>query len=746
MNLQSTFTSSFFLKRVFLAALLVLIFISAVTYRHLLAFSESTKLVIHSQQVHLQIEQLISYLKDAESGQRGYIITRNPDYLKSYNGSREKINYAFNALKLLTGDNLKQQNNLDSLNKLINLRYFLFNTSLVLISKRPNNLNLLNAALLKGKITMDNIRLEVDEMIDLEMVYLKERKAKYENEISFTPIFTLLLFLFTVLIFVVSYLMINRDLKNVKKANEELIIVNESINQAEIIGNFCFTQWDIKSNKLIYSDNLYRLLGCEPQSFEATIENYLKFVHPEDRHIVANGSVSIINDDETNLRFYRIIRTDGAIRYFKSMGKIIGNNESHKTHIGMINDVTENHLRNIELEQRNRELEKSNAELLITTESIKHAEEIGRFSTWQWDLETNTLKYSDNQYQLLGCEPQSFEPTVEKYLEFVHPEDRHIITEGGEQVLNDIGTPPAFFRIIRKDGQIRYIKSIAKSLIDINGKHTLIGINSDITEQYLNSLTLETKNQELMQSNSELASFNHIASHDLQEPLRKIQLFISRIEENEQKIMSEIGKEYFARIQLSTHRMRVLIDDLLLFSRTNKAEKVFEEVDLTQLLKNAKRELAEAINEKNAVIIFSQLPILNVIPFQIQQLFINLISNSLKYSRDEITPIIEISCERITAKKNPTLQLLQTEGNKILQISNEKIYHKISFKDNGIGFDQNYVENIFILFQRLHHKTAYSGTGIGLAICKKIVENHAGFITAEGRPDDGATFIFFLPE
>ncbi len=746
MNLQATLTYSFFLKKVFLTALFMLIFISAITYRYTIAFSESTKLVIHSQQIHLKIEQLISYLKDAETGQRGYIITRNPVYLHSFIGSREKINEFFKALKLLINDNLKQQNNLDSLNKLINSRYLFFYGFLEQSSKKPYDNDQLNILLLKDKMVMDKIRLKVNEMIDLETVFLKERNTNYDNEISYTPIFTLLFFLFMILVFVISYLMINRDLKNVKKANEDLIIVNESINHAEIMGDFCSTQWDVNLNKLVYSDNLYRLLGCEPQSFEPTVENYLKFVYPDDRHIVENVSINIINKKEETLLFYRIIRTDGAVRYFKSIGKMISNSENHKTYIGMTNDVTESYLGNIELEKRNIELEKSNAELLITTESINHAEEIGEFSTWRWDFETNTLKYSDNQYRLLGCEPQSFEATIKNYLEFVHPEDRHIVTEGGKNMLNNIGIPSTFFRIIRKDRQVRYIKSIAKSLIDVNGKSTLIGINADITDQYLNSLTLENKNQELMQSNTELASFNHIASHDLQEPLRKIQLFISRIEENEQKTMSEIGKEYFSRIHLSAQRMRVLIDDLLLFSRTNKAEKVFEKVDLTLLLKNAKRELMETINEKKAVIIFSQLPVLSVIPFQIQQLFINLISNSLKYSNTEIPPIIEISCEKITENKNKILRLLQMEGNKILQINSDNIYYKFVFRDNGIGFDQKNVENIFILFQRLHHKTEYSGTGIGLAICKKIVENHAGFITAEGRPDKGATFTFFLPE
>jgi PAS domain S-box-containing protein len=737
MNSQSvyTFTSSNFLKKVFLGALFILICISALTFRHTIALSDSTSSVIHSQQVHLELEQFMSYLKDAETGQRGYILTHNFVYLQPYNGSREKVEGSYRMLKTLTSTNLKQQNNLDSLHKIIDLRYKFFEKSLVLSHKKPLDSVEFNKTLLEGKVVMDNVRNKVNEMIELEMVYLKERQAKYNNEISFTPIFTMLLFLFTILIFVIAYMMINRDLKNVKKANEILLVTTESINHAEIIGKFCLTEWDLTTNKLNYSDNLYRLLGCEPQSFEPTVENYLTFVHPEDRHIVEKGALDALLKGETYIRTYRIIKKDGEIRFVKSAGKVIENEKNHKTHIGIINDITEQHLSNLSKEQRNVELVKANAELLISTESINHAEQIGEFSTWQWDLDTNILKYSDNQYRLLGCEPQSFEPTIEKYIEFVHPEDRHIITQGEHEVLNTIGIPAAFFRIIRKDGQIRYVKSIAKSLIDVNGKNTLIGINSDVTEQHLSSLSLEERNLELEQTNKELASFNYVASHDLQEPLRKIQLFISRIEENEKKSLTEMGKEYFDRINVSALRMRVLIDDLLLFSRTNKADKNFERKDLNTIFNKAKYELAEAIHEKNGIIQSVRLPILNVIPYQIEQLFINLISNSLKYNRIGVEPIIRIECQKVRGKDYSPFR-----------VNGEKKYFKFTVTDNGLGFEQKSAESIFTLFHRLHHKAEYTGTGIGLSICKKIVENHAGFIMAEGRPNEGSTFTFFLPE
>ncbi|MBL7713059.1 MAG: PAS domain-containing protein, partial [Chitinophagaceae bacterium] len=321
-----------------------------------------------------------------------------------------------------------------------------------------------------------------------------------------------------------------------------------------------------------------------------------------------------------------------------------------------------------------------------------------------------------------------------RYIGFVHPEDRDILVEWTAKVKTTQNHATAFYRIVHKDGSIRYFNSIGKILNDKKGRQLLIGINTDITEQYKRSLSLEERNKDLEQTNSELASFNYVASHDLQEPLRIIQIFISRIYEKEADTLTATGKEYFQRIQASANRMQILINDLLLFSRTNKVEKVFEYADLNALLQNAEIVLAPVIEEKKAEIRCEHLPDLKVIPFQIEQLFINLLSNSLKYTRPGVPPVITVSYQTLAAKDVP--------GGKADPLKN---FACITFTDNGLGFEQQFAENIFVLFKRLHQKNEYPGTGIGLSICRKIAENHSGFITATGKPGEGATFSLFLP-
>ena len=272
-------------------------------------------------------------------------------------------------------------------------------------------------------------------------------------------------------------------------------------------------------------------------------------------------------------------------------------------------------------------------------------------------------------------------------------------------------------------------------MTDQQGSQILLGINFDITDEHLLNIELQERNRELEKSNQELASFNHVASHDLQEPLRKIQTFISRVSDADKAVLSDSAKDYISKIEVSAKRMRVLIDDLLLFSRTNTTKKEFIKSNLNELLENAKSELTEIIDEKKATITVSKLPKLDVIPYQIEQLFINLIGNSLKYSKPDIRPEIDIVTEKVSSKDYP--DLLEP---------NSKKFYKITFSDNGMGFDSQFKETIFILFQRLHSKTDYPGTGIGLAICKKIVENHKGYITADSTLGKGSVFTVFLPE
>ena len=245
---------------------------------------------------------------------------------------------------------------------------------------------------------------------------------------------------------------------------------------------------------------------------------------------------------------------------------------------------------------------------------------------------------------------------------------------------------------------------------------------------------LEEKNIELQQMNRELESFAYISSHDLQEPLRKIQIFASRIVEKEYDALSENGKYLFKRMQISAERMQALIDDLLAYSRTHDLTGDFKMTDLGDLIEQVKQDFSDELVQKNGTIEILAPCTINIIPFQFKQLFYNLLSNSLKFSHSGKPLQIKIDNELVEGGDIKDLDLLK-----------DKIYCHITYSDNGIGFDQQYSDKIFEIFQRLHGKTEYPGTGIGLAIIKRIVENHKGNITAEGRLGKGATFNIYIP-
>jgi light-regulated signal transduction histidine kinase (bacteriophytochrome) len=291
-----------------------------------------------------------------------------------------------------------------------------------------------------------------------------------------------------------------------------------------------------------------------------------------------------------------------------------------------------------------------------------------------------------------------------------------------------------YFRVRRKDGELRHFKSVGKLITDNYGNNFSIGVHADITDQFKKDRLLSEKVADLERSNKQLSAFSHIASHDLQEPLRKIQTFISRIKDTDLKLVPDNVRDYLSGIRKETVRMQKFITDLLLYARASKAEKTFEVADLNEILESSKRELSHRIEEKNVIInSTTDLPVLNVISFQIQQLFSNLLSNSIKYSKSGVNPIIDITSELVDSREVPRFP-----------VDADKFY-KIIFSDNGIGFDQQYAEKIFTLFYRLHSNKEYTGTGIGLAICRIIVDNHKGYIQAFGKPGEGSSFVIYLP-
>lgn len=246
---------------------------------------------------------------------------------------------------------------------------------------------------------------------------------------------------------------------------------------------------------------------------------------------------------------------------------------------------------------------------------------------------------------------------------------------------------------------------------------------------------LENKVVELNRSNTELEQFAYIASHDLQEPLRKIQAFGDRLAIKYTKTLQEEGKDYISRMKNAASRMQTLINDLLNFSRV-KANNSIENIDLKSLAEDVTSDLETRITQLNATIHIGNLPVIEGDKRQIGQLFQNLISNALKFHRKEVAPKITVE------SKGLDKEILHEK----YLISSDKKYFEIKVSDNGIGFDNKYLDKIFTIFQRLHGRTEYEGTGIGLAICRKVVENHKGVITANSILNAGTTFYIVLPE
>jgi signal transduction histidine kinase len=272
----------------------------------------------------------------------------------------------------------------------------------------------------------------------------------------------------------------------------------------------------------------------------------------------------------------------------------------------------------------------------------------------------------------------------------------------------------------------------------------LIAINKnlelEINERKASEDQVKKLNHQLLENiaslesaNKDLDRFAFMASHDLQEPLRKIRMFSDRLSFKYNGVLDDDGQITITRIQKAAERMQSLITDILSFSKISIQKTTFEKSDLNQIVKDVLADINESIKEKKAEFQIDELPSLYVSPGLIQPLFHNLISNALKYCKKDIAPMIKIRTEMSEGMSN---------GNRKGLIHK---YCRILIEDNGIGFEQKYAEEIFGMFKRLHHNKDYEGTGIGLALCKKIVEQHNGFISARSTLNQGSTFIVSLP-
>ncbi len=302
------------------------------------------------------------------------------------------------------------------------------------------------------------------------------------------------------------------------------------------------------------------------------------------------------------------------------------------------------------------------------------------------------------------------------------------------------------YRLRRADGEYRWVLDMGKPAYSAEGRFTgYIGSIDEIHDKKLAREELEKKvqlrtndlnelNKELQRSNSELQQFAYVASHDLQEPLRKILTFSDRLEQYAEQI-PDGGKKFVEKISGSVKRMSALIEDLLNFSRISLKDQQFSQVNLNELLKVVLVDFDVTIKGKKAVLHVSVPHTIEAVPVQMTQLFHNLVSNALKFSKDNVQPVLSITANELSEN-----DALQERG-----LDEGKHYIKITVADNGIGFDDEFKEQIFIIFQRLNEVQRYPGTGIGLALCKKIADNHRGKIYATSVEGSGAEFNVILP-
>lgn len=371
--------------------------------------------------------------------------------------------------------------------------------------------------------------------------------------------------------------------------------------------------------------------------------------------------------------------------------------------------------------------------------------------TWRWDLKTDEIKWSKENEQLNGLIEGSFGGHYGDWENLIHPEDveplKRSVAAAIERLpdrLNRSYPVEIEYRITWRDESVRWLLSKGQVYFGSDNKpERIVGVSMDITERKAVSDYMEqqvaVRTSQLTQANNALVAVNRqmeqfvfISSHDLQEPLRKIKTFANYLSDQETGVNVN-SKKYLNKINQSASRMSSLLNDLHSFSMLKDDPSKFVAVDLNGIFKAILTDFEVKIDQTKAVIHLSLMPTILAEPIQISQLFYQLISNALSFNK--AAPVIEVTCRKA----------VKSDYNSHPELKSNNGYVSIGIKDNGIGFDQKYAGKLFVLFQQLKDLPS-NGTGIGLAICKKVVDHHEGLIVAEGKINEGATFTVFLPD
>jgi PAS domain S-box-containing protein len=515
---------------------------------------------------------------------------------------------------------------------------------------------------------------------------------------------------------------------------EQLQLSEELYKQAQALSHIGNWTWIIRENKVLWSDELYRIYGLDPQAEQISFERYASFIHPDDKEELFNTIQNALLSKAPYELYHRIILADGTIRFLNAKGQVVLDENGQPVRmVGTAQDVT----RRMEMERETQESQRFIQKIANATPAL----------ITSYNIKTGQYRFiSEGLQKILGYDPKiALTEGVQFFINIMHPDDLAATMSKNAQALELANSSLPIsenrepivefeYRILHVDGQYRWFHTYGTVFDRDAAGHVehVLNISIDITERKEMETALSQKNVQLQQSNANLEEFAYVASHDLKEPLRKISIFGDRLLSTQYEALGSEGQFYLEKIIDSSRKMQLLINDLLSLSLIS-GNKSFVRYSLQNILNEVVRTLEHKIEEMGATVHAQPLPEANIIPSQFRQLFQNLISNSMKFVRDGVKPEIDISCRALKQQEAEQYNLPRALN-----------YLELTFRDNGIGFDNIFAGKIFAIFQRLHHKD-YEGTGIGLAICKKIVENHGGVIYAAGEPGRGATFTIIIP-
>ncbi len=486
--------------------------------------------------------------------------------------------------------------------------------------------------------------------------------------------------------------------------------------------------YDVSSKNITYlNTRVVDLLGFTLDDFNNASDVLAALIFRDDIDKASNEiqKLHFLKDNETHTFDVRMNHARESWKIFRTVGRVFRRDAEGNplSLLFVAQDVTEQLRREDELAAKQQVFEATEKLLLM--------------GSWSWNPLTSEMTWSDGIYEILEFDRKEIIGDLhEFYKQHIVPEHIEAYQNAMQMILKDRASFEVEYVLLTKSGREKFVYTKGEVVLDPNGNlKRIIGITRDITTKKNLEKVRERTIRELNRSNKELEEFAYVASHDMHEPIRKILTFCERLKTKHRASLGDDGSMYLDRISGSADNMRALIDNLLEFSRVTKGNRSFVECDLTTVINNVLADQELRIEETGTEVRLKNLPVVQCVVPEMRQLFNNLIGNALKFQRQGVPPVITIGCKRLTHRE---------KSEHLLPF--DQAFFQINIQDNGIGFEQKYGEKIFEIFQRLHGKAEYSGTGIGLSICKKIVENHEGIIFATGEPGAGSVFSIILPE